>query len=100
MRRFLQFRIEVVHTDVGALNGGLGGTETETDILVPAATGGGLLAGGLALSVEEDVRLLLESALGLDGQLGGHCCGVVSTRKRCRGEKRSGWRLSKMRKIR
>jgi hypothetical protein len=46
------------------------------------------------------VRLLLESALGLDGQLGGHCCGVVSTRKRCRGEKRSGWRLSKMRKIR
>lgn len=68
---------EVVHTDVGTLNGGLGGTETETDILVPAAAGGGLLGGSLGLGVKEDVRLLLESALRLDGQLGGHFCGVV-----------------------
>lgn len=66
-----------MHTDVGTLNGGLGGTETETDILVPAAAGGGLLGGSLGLGVKEDVRLLLESALRLDGQLGGHFCGVV-----------------------
>lgn len=89
---------EVVHTDVGSLNGGLGGTETETDVLVPAAALGSLLGGSLGLGVKEDVRLLLVSALGLDGQLGGHFCGVV--RRGSGVEERSGWRLSKMRKIR
>lgn len=60
------------HTDVVALNGGRGGTETKTDILVPSAA---VLARsgrlGLNLGVLEDVRLLLESALRLNGQLGG-----------------------------
>lgn len=59
--------------DVATLNGSLGGTETQTDILVPSsatlAWSGGL---GLGLGVEEDVRLLLESTLRLDGQLGRH----------------------------
>lgn len=62
----------VARTDVAALNGGLGGTETQTDVLVPSAAvlarSGAL---GLGLGVLEDVRLLLESALRLDGQLGG-----------------------------
>jgi hypothetical protein len=66
-----------VHTDVGALDSGLGGTEAQTDILVPAAAGTNLLGLGLGLGVKEDVRLLLESALGLDGQLGRHGCGVL-----------------------
>lgn len=59
--------------DVVAVNGGLGGLETQTDVLVPSsATLAG--AGGLAdaLGVLEDVRLLLVSALALDGKLGGH----------------------------
>lgn len=42
--------------DVGALNGGLGGTETQTDILVPSP-GAGVLAGTTSLVVLEDVRL-------------------------------------------
>lgn len=60
--------------DVLALNGSLGGTEAQTDILVPPAT---TLAGtlGLALGDKRDMRLLLESALRLDGQLGSHVCG-------------------------
>jgi hypothetical protein len=59
--------------DVAALNGGLGGTETQTDILVPSSatlSRSGRL--GLDLGVLEDMRLLLESTLGLDGQLGRH----------------------------
>ena len=63
-----------MHTDVGALNGGLGGTETKTDILVPTAAGANLLALRLRLGVDEDVRLLLERTFRLDGQLGRHCC--------------------------
>jgi hypothetical protein len=58
-------------TDVAALNGGLGGTETQTNILVPSSSSlarSGAL--GLGLGVQEDVRLLLESTLRLDGQLG------------------------------
>jgi hypothetical protein len=59
--------------DVAALDGGTGGTETQTDILIPSssalARSGGL---GLGLGVLEDVRLLLESTLRLDGQLGRH----------------------------
>lgn len=61
----------VARTDVGALNGGLGGSETKTDVLVPsAATLARSGALGSGLRVLEDVRLLLESALGLNGQLG------------------------------
>jgi len=59
--------------DVAALNGGLRGSETQTNVLVPSsatlARSGGL---GLGLRVLEDVRLLLESTLRLDGQLGRH----------------------------
>lgn len=66
-----------MHTDVGALDGGLRGTETQTDILVPAAATGNLVGLGLGLRVKEDVRLLLESALRLDVQLGRHGCGVL-----------------------
>ena len=64
------------HTNVVALNGGLWGLEAQSDVLVPSATSlasaGGL---DLNLGVEEDVWLLLEGALSLDGQFGGHFCG-------------------------
>ena len=42
--------------DVGTLNGGLGGTETQTNVLVPSPVAG-VLAGSADLVVEEDVRL-------------------------------------------
>ena len=42
--------------DVGAVNSGLGGAETQTDILVPSP-GAGVLAGAADLVVLEDVRL-------------------------------------------
>jgi hypothetical protein len=63
-------------TDVRALNRGLGRSEAQTDVLVPSSAA---LASsrrlGLRLGVEEDVRLLLESALRLHGKFGGHGCG-------------------------
>lgn len=63
-------------TDIAALNGSLGGTEPKTDVLVPSpatlAGPGGL---DLDLGVLEDVRLLLESPLGLDSELGRHDVG-------------------------
>lgn len=42
--------------DVVTLNGRLGGTETQTDVLVPSP-GAGVLARSADLVVEEDVRL-------------------------------------------
>lgn len=67
--------LDLVHTNVAALNGGLGSTESQTDVLVPSsATLSDSLALRLGLSVGEDVRLLLESTLRLDGQLGRHGC--------------------------
>jgi hypothetical protein len=42
--------------DVGTLNGVLGGTETQTDVLVPSPVAG-VLAGSADLVVQEDVRL-------------------------------------------
>lgn len=70
-----QIIVEFVHTNVAALNGGLGSTESKTNILVPSsATLSNSLAFGLRLAVGENVRLLLESALRLDGQLGRHGC--------------------------
>lgn len=94
---------EFAHTDVLALNGGLGGTETQTNILVPSslykssvvilyssqlhirrgsthATLARTL--GLALGDKRNVRLLLESTLRLDGQLGSHVCGCCRSQKR------------------
>ena len=63
-----------MRTDVATLNGGLGGTETKTNVLVPSSSLADLLALRLGLGVEEDVRLLLERTLRLDGQLGRHDC--------------------------
>jgi hypothetical protein len=64
--------------DVVALNGVLGRAEAQTDILVPSP-GAGVLARAAGLVVQEDVRLLLESALRLDSELGSHgCCRLVS----------------------
>lgn len=61
----------VERTNVGTLNSGVGGTETQTNVLVPsAATLARTSALGLDLGVLENVRLLLESTLRLDGQLG------------------------------
>jgi hypothetical protein len=51
--------------DVGAVNGGLGGAETQANLLVPSPAAG-VLARSADLVVEEDVRLLLESLLRLD----------------------------------
>jgi hypothetical protein len=75
--------IRIPHTDVRTLNGGLGRPEAQTDILVPspATLSDSLLLGAGLLSVLEDVRLLLESALALDGQFGSHVCGEQKTGK-------------------
>ena len=75
-------------TDVAALNGSLGGSESQPDIFEPSPTGlANLLAlRGLRLVVEEDVRLLLVGTLGLDCQFGSHGCGWCST-GRVRGGK-------------
>lgn len=75
-------------TDVAALNGSLGGTETQTNVLVPSsstlARSGAL---GLGLGVQEDVRLLLESTLRLDGQLGRP--GINVSTKQCSSRDRA-----------
>jgi hypothetical protein len=42
--------------DVGAVNGGLGGTETQTDFLIPSPVAS-VLAWSTDLVVQEDVRL-------------------------------------------
>jgi len=64
--------------DVVSFNGVLWSLESQTNILVPSSStlsnsslcGAGLLGG-------ENVRLLLESALRLDGQFGGHFCWTI-----------------------
>jgi len=63
--------------DVSTLNGGLWCSEAQADIFVPSSS---TLANssalcGLGFVVEEDVRLLLVGALGLNCQLGRHDCG-------------------------
>ena len=52
-------------TNVGTVNGGTGGLEAKTNILVPSAVAGGLAS---SLGVLED-GLLLESLFGLDTEL-------------------------------
>jgi hypothetical protein len=61
-------------TNVVALDGSLGSPEAQTDVLVPSPATLSYTLGlaALALGVQEDMRLLLESALALDSQLGGH----------------------------
>lgn len=68
-------------TNVGALDGSLGSPEAETDVLVPspATLSDTLGLAALALGVQEDVRLLLESALALDSQFGRHDRGDVQS---------------------
>lgn len=56
--------------DVGAVDGLIGGLETETDILVPSLSLGSNLLAALRLGVLEKV-LLLESFLGLLGHFDG-----------------------------
>lgn len=81
-------------TDVGALNGGLRGTETQTNVLVPsAATLARAGALCLGLGVLEDVRLLLESTLALDGQLGSPGKEYVSIRVTDRAIRGSSYML-------
>ena len=73
--------LEIPHTNIGSLNGGLWCPESQSNILIPSSSSLSDSAGlGLNLLVEEDVRLLLESAFALDSEFGGHGC---------------GWRLSK-----
>ena len=80
---------QIQHTDVVTLNGGLGGTETQTNVLKPSPALTSLLALRLGLGVEEDVRLLLERTFRLDGQLGRHCCdNSVRRGKRSRANRR------------
>ena len=92
-----------MHTDIAALNGGLGSPESQSDILVVSSATFSHSLGlcGSALLVGEDVRLLLESALALDGQFGRHDCGRLSNQmvvgrlggrecgRRCRESRRS-----------
>ena len=68
-------------TNVCALNGGLWGLESQTNILIPSPSSLSDSALSRAdLAGEEDMGLLLESTLRLHSQLGGHflggSCGV------------------------
>jgi len=70
--------------DVISFNGGLWCTESQSNVLVPSSSTLPNSAGlRLGLRVQEDMRLLLESALRLHGEFGGHDCGsrVVEGRK-------------------
>ena len=71
-------------TNVVALNGGPGSPEAQTDVLdpSPAALSSPLGLAALLLVVLENVRLLLESALALDSQFGGHDCCVLGNRSK------------------
>jgi len=61
--------------DEDALNGSLGGLETQTDILVPPpSTLSDSALRGADLLGRKDVGLFLESTLRLDGKLGSHGC--------------------------
>ena len=63
-----------LHTNVGALDSGLGRPEAQSDVLIPSPTtlSDTLALAALSFGVEEDVRLLLESAFALDCKFGRH----------------------------
>lgn len=63
--------------NIGALDGGLGCPEAQSDVLIPSPTtlSDTLALAALSFGVEEDVRLLLESAFTLDCKFGRHDCG-------------------------
>ena len=64
------------HTDKGSINGVLGRLEAQANVLVPSPATLARSAGlGLNLGVEENMRLLLESTLRLNGEFGSHLCG-------------------------
>jgi hypothetical protein len=71
-------------TNVVALNGGPGSPEAQTDVLhpSPATLSSPLGLAALLLVVLEDVRLLLESALALDSEFGGHDRYVLGNRSK------------------
>ena len=62
------------HTNVGALDSGLGRPEAQSDVLIPSPTTlpDTLALAALSFGVEENVRLLLESAFALDCKFGRH----------------------------
>ena len=88
--------LKVPHTDVGTLNGGLWCAESQSNVLVPSSSSLANSAGlRLRLGVQEDVRLLLESALRLHSQFGGHDCGFRGLSKvASRGGSWRFWRKS------
>jgi hypothetical protein len=63
------------HTNIASINRSLGGSETQTDVLVPSsATLAWPRRLGLDLRVQEDMGLLLERTLRLDCKLRRHDC--------------------------
>ena len=57
------------------LNRSLWCSEAQSNVLVPSSSTLSDAGLGLRLGVQEDVRLLLERALRLHGEFGGHDCG-------------------------
>lgn len=72
----------MAHTDVVTLNRSLWCSEAQSNVLVPSSSTLSDAGLRLRLGVQEDVRLLLERALRLHGEFGGHDCGVVGSRSR------------------
>ena len=68
--------------DVGTLNGGLGRTEAQTDVLVPSPVAG-VLARSTDLVVQEDVRLSRRISI-LDVVIGGGAKVAPASGKRAR----------------
>jgi hypothetical protein len=67
----------IARTDVGSLNGGLGCSEAQSNVLVPSSASlSSSRRLGLGLSVGEDMGLLLISTLRLNSEFGGHDCGL------------------------
>lgn len=73
--------------DVGALNGGLGRAEAQTNILIPSP-GAGVLAGTSGLVVQEDVRLRVVSACETST-----CDAADASGSTCFWKARSDWTL-------
>ena len=69
--------LQIPRTDVVTLNRSLWCSEAQSNVLVPSSSTLSDAGLGLRLGVQEDVRLLLERALRLHGEFGGHDCGVV-----------------------
>jgi hypothetical protein len=59
------------------LNRSLWCPEAQSNVLVPSSSTLSDAGLRLRLGVQEDVRLLLERTLRLNGEFGGHDCGVV-----------------------